>query len=145
MASTMIIQHIIKVIQQQHKDILTIRRQNIQIAKIIKIGVDKHPRICDIIVKTRKIKGSSKVININIAQRVIIDKHIIGIDIGIRKTIIENEHNIIIIIPKIKLIKIMIKISNRKNKKNKTDTDRKNREFPSTKYKVKRQPNAPQI
>ena len=141
----MIMQHIIKVIQQQQKDTLIIRRQNLHIIKTIKIGADKHPRICDIIVRIRKIKGSSKVININIAQRVIIDKHIIGIDIGIRKIIIENEHNIIIIIPKIKLIKIMIKISNRKNKKNKTDTDRKNREFPSTKYKVKMQPNAPQI
>ena len=67
-----------------------------------------------------------------------------GISIGDEQIIKENEHNIIVIIPAAKLIKIMIKRNTRNIRKNKTDTTRKMREFPSTTYKVKRQPNIPQ-
>ena len=96
-------------------------------------------------IRARKIYGSSQIVNGNKIQKTIINRHDAGISIGRKQIIRENEQDIIVIIPITKTMKIKINKNIRKNKKNKTDAVKKTREFPSTTYKVKIQPNAPQI
>lgn len=90
-------------------------------------------------------QGDSQIININKIQKAIINRQNAGKSIGEKQIIVENEHNIIEIIPIMKLIRIVIKISIRKIKKDKTEINRKKIEFPSITYRVKRHPNIPQI
>ena len=90
-------------------------------------------------------QGSSHIIKVNKIQSAIINTQNVGMSIGDKQITRENEHDIIVIIPAAKMIKIMIKRNTRNIRKNKTDITRKMRELPSTTYKVKRQPNIPQI
>ena len=111
---------------------------------MIKIGADKHPKICNIQIRTTNMQGSSQIINVNKIQKAIIDKQNAGINNGEKQIIRENEHNRIVIIITAKLMRMIINRNIRRTKKYKTDITRKIREFPSTTYNVKRHPNAPQ-